>query len=322
MERLDFEGLSDRAAAFDADIAATPRIDGFCSSSAWVLPAQAAFAAEAEPFISHGPAGFVALMRLTLTDGRVVGLPLEAGWGLATPFAGPDPLALADQFAQMLAWPDAPTSYYLSGLEKDGPLFRAVIGRLVGDARFGLGHICERRVTRIDAGVDAWLGARSAKFRANLRRERRRADAAGYTWTWLRASADPAALFERIMRIEAESWKGREGVGVHLGQAREFYRRITHRLAATDQLRVLIGQHDGADVAYVLGGLFGATFRGLQLSYVAEHRPFALGNVAQLKTIEALCGDGVVDYDLGTEMEYKARWAPPGLTTVTLAVFG
>jgi CelD/BcsL family acetyltransferase involved in cellulose biosynthesis len=71
----------------------------------------------------------------------------------------------------------------------------------------------------------------------------------------------------------------------------------------------------------VLGGIFGDTFRGLQLSYHADHRAFELGNVAQIETIAALCAEGVAQYDLGTEMPYKARWAPPGLTTVTLAVF-
>lgn len=322
MESLDFEQLSACAEELDALVARTPGIDRFCSSSAWVLPAQAAFASEAEPFVSRGPAGIVALMRLTLTDGRVVGLPLEAGWGLAAPFAGPDPAALADQLAAMLTWPGAPTSLYLSGLERDGALFRAIIARLSGRARFGLGQACERRVAAIHEGLDAWLATRSPKFRTNLRRARRRAEEAGYHWTWLRDTADPEALFERIMRIEQLSWKGLEGVGVHVGPAREFYRQITLRLAATGRLRVMIGQQAGREVAYVLGGVFADTFRGLQLSYVAHHRAHALGNVAQLETIAALSAEGIAEYDLGTEMEYKARWAPEGLRTVTLAVFG
>lgn len=322
MRRLDFSALSAASDALDAAVAQTVDIDRFCSSSAWILPAQAAFAADAEPFISVGPAGFISLMRLRLMDGRVVGLPLEAGWGLAAPFAGADPKGLADQLADMLAWPDAPSSLYLAGLKRQGPLYRAILNRLAGKAQFGIGQACERRVADLAGGFDGWLGRRSAKFRANLRRERRRADAAGIEWTWITDTADPDALFERIMWIERRSWKGQEGVGVDTGPARSFYHRITQRLQARGRLRVLIGRLDDEDVVYVLGGVLGDTFRGLQLSFQARHRRLALGNLAQARTIEALCAEGIVAYDLGTEMRYKARWAPPGLETVTLAVFG
>lgn len=321
MTRLDFAGLSAASATYDAHIARSPVIDRFCSSSPWVLPAQAAFAPEAEPFISQSAAGFVSLCTLTLYDGRRVALPLESGWGLAAPFAGADVDALARQFAQMCRWPDAPDSFYLSGLARGGPQFQAVLNAVGARARFGLGAACERRVCGIADGVDAWLATRSAKFRANLRRARRKATAAGYQWRWIAHTPDPAALFERIMAIESCSWKGQSGVGVDDGAAREFYRQMCTRLAQTRRLRVLIGQLNGADVAYVLGGIFGDTFRGLQLSYNAAHRRFELGNVAQIETIAALCAEGVALYDLGTEMPYKSRWAPPGLTTVTLAVF-
>lgn len=321
IERLDFAGLNACADAFDAQIALTPQIDHFCSTAPWILPAQAAFSPEAEPFISRSPHGFVALMCLSLFDGRRVAVPLEAGWGLAAPLAGANSRELADQLAQMMMWRDAPTQIYLSGLRREGPQVEAVLSRFKSLARFGVGQSCERRVCAIDQGLDAWLMTRSAKFRGNLRRARRRATAAGYQWRWLSGSADPAGLFERIMAIESRSWKGKDGVGVDDGAAREFYRLVMHRLAATRRLRVLVGTLDGADVAYVLGGILGNTFRGLQMSYATEHRRFELGNVAQLETIAALVSEGIAVYDLGTEMDYKARWAPPGLTTMTLAVF-
>ena len=37
--------------------------------------------------------------------------------------------------------------------------------------------------------------------------------------------------------------------------------------------------------------------------------------------MQALAAEGVAQYDLGTEMPYKMRWAPEGLETVTLALF-
>jgi CelD/BcsL family acetyltransferase involved in cellulose biosynthesis len=321
IERLDFAGLSACADAFDAQIVQTPQIDHFCSTAPWVLPAHAAFSPDAEPFISRSPHGFVALKCISLFDGRRVAVPLEAGWGLASPLAGANSQELADQLAQMMMWRDAPPQIYLSGLRREGPQVEAILRRFKALARFGVGQSCERRVCAIDQGLDAWLTTRSPKFRGNLRRARRRATAAGYRWRWLTGSANPAGLFERIMAIESRSWKGKDGVGVDDGAAREFYRLVVQRLAATRRLRVLVGTLDGADVAYVLGGILGDTFRGLQMSYATEHRRFELGNVAQIETIAALVSEGIAVYDLGTEMDYKARWAPPGLTTMTLAVF-
>ena len=46
MTWLTFEGLDAVADAFDAQIALTPEIDQFCSSTTWVLPAARSVAVE------------------------------------------------------------------------------------------------------------------------------------------------------------------------------------------------------------------------------------------------------------------------------------
>jgi hypothetical protein len=320
---LDFTALTAAADAFDLQVARTPGVDRFCSSSRWALPAQQAFMPHTEPFITEGPDGFVALMIMRLEDGRRIGVPLEASWGLASPFAGADPAPLVRQLQQMMQHPLAPESLYLSGISREGPWFEAVLKGFMGRARFGLGRACGRRVADLRPGIDAWLAERSSGFRAHLRRMRRRAYDAGLEFTWI-TDISPEALpplFDRVMAIESQSWKGRSGVGVAEGEARAFYRQVTTRLAACGELRVLLGQRGNQDAVFLMGGVFGDTFRGLQMSFNEDHRELCLGNVAQLEAMERLHAEGVASYDLGTEMDYKARWAPEGLETVTLALF-
>ncbi|MEZ4463819.1 MAG: GNAT family N-acetyltransferase [bacterium] len=323
MRWLDFAALGAAADRLDELVAVTDGIDRFCTSSRWSLPAQRAFMPAAEPFITESADGIVALMTVVLPDGRRVGVPLEASWGLASPFASARPGALVGQLRRMLESDRAPESLYLSGVSRSGPWFEEVLRGFMGRARFGLGRSCGRRVADLRGGIEPWLASRSPRFRANLRRAARRAEDAGVRFSWhpdIPAEAVPG-IFDRMMAVEGRSWKGIAGVGVQEGEARDFYREVALRLAACGELRVLLGRQGDDDVVFVLGGVFKGAFRGLQMSFDDGLRDLSLGNIAQFETMKALAAEGVASYDLGTEMPYKMRWAPEGLETVTLALF-
>jgi CelD/BcsL family acetyltransferase involved in cellulose biosynthesis len=127
-------------------------------------------------------------------------------------------------------------------------------------------------------------------------------------------------VYERIVRVEARSWKGLGGVGIDSGSMHEFYRAMLPRLARHDRLRVIFARREGRDVGYILGAVFLGTYRGLQFSFDDEDRELALGNLCQYRQILALCDEGVTRYDLGTDMEYKRRWAEAQFETTLLVV--
>ena len=95
---------------------------------------------------------------------------------------------------------------------------------------------------------------------------------------------------------------------------------MVRRLAAAGRLRALVATAGGRDVAYVLGAVFGDTYRGLQFSFDAEHRALGLGNLAQLAQVRLLAErePAVVQYDLGTGGDYKAAWAEAVMDSVIL----
>lgn len=321
MPWLDFAALDRASAAFDAAVAQTPAIDRFCSTSDWVLPAQAAFTPTAQPFIAQHEGCTVALMQVEVPGGRIA-VPLEAGWGLAAPIVGPDPQLGAALLAAMLEQAETPPHVlFLSGVQRDGPWFEALVARFGRHYSLGLGEVCVRRMAALDAGVDGWLAQRTPKFRANLRRSWRKAQADGFAFEYRREVADPAALFARVMAMEGASWKGASGQGVDEGPARDFYRLMTPRLAAKGALRAVLATRDGRDAGFVLGGVFDGTYRGLQVSFVDAFRPWGVGNLLQYAMIRGLAAEGGVRcYDLGTDMPYKARWAEQVFETVTLTV--
>ena len=130
----------------------------------------------------------------------------------------------------------------------------------------------------------------------------------------------PAPLAASAVAIEAASWKAVEGVGLSDPSFAEFYRRMAVRLAAAGRLRAVVARRGDLDIAYVLGAVFGGEYRGLQFSYAAAFAHLSLGSLCQLRQIEALCAEGVIAYDLGTDMPYKRRWAERQVETELLVV--
>jgi Acetyltransferase (GNAT) domain len=314
---LSFAELDRRSDEIDDLAGRTPDIDAFCSSSAWVLPAQAAFAPNARPLIHESADGVAAFMSLALEGGVVAAVPLEASWGLASGLLGADPEPVVAGFlAALRAEPstERPRVIAFSGTDPDSRAAE-VLDR--AGAR-PAGMATDRIVASLEGGLEGFLGRRSAKFRAEARRARRAAEASGIVYEHHLAFADGALgrAEERILAIERKSWKSAEGNGIDAGPMREFYRRMLPRLAKKGSLRLVFVSRGGADVAFCFGGLGGGIYRGLQASFDHAQAKDSPGVLAHLEMIRLLADEGALGYDLGTDMEYKRRWGEPGLRTV------
>jgi CelD/BcsL family acetyltransferase involved in cellulose biosynthesis len=134
------------------------------------------------------------------------------------------------------------------------------------------------------------------------------------------AETEADALYDRIQRVERNSWKSREGVGISAGPMRAFYGAMLPRLCAKRQQRTIFARVGGEDVGYILGAVFEGEYRGLQFSYNDDHAQLGLGGLLQLHQITELCTEGVSRYDLGTEMDYKRRWAEDIMETEMLVL--
>ena len=179
------------------------------------------------------------------------------------------------------------------------------------------------RSASLEGGLDGFLARRTSKFRNNLRRDQRAVADLDITfthWDGIMSSEAADALFLRMMEVEARSWKGLQEQGVNEGGMFLFYREMLKMLGPVGQLRAIMACKGGRDVGYIFGAVMGKTYRGLQFSFLDNYSRLGLGNVLQLEMIKRLCLEGIDRYDLGTEMEYKSRWAEIGFETASIVV--
>lgn len=318
MQPVDLAAVADD---FDQEIARTPAIDRFCSSSAWILAASSTLMPPRAPFSFRGAHGYFAAARGVHPAGFPYIEPIELAWGLASPMVGGDAEGLADEVVALLASRRDWQLAILAGMVGDGPQRRALERVLPPrwERRHGTPTI--RHVASLDGGVDGYLSRRPRELRKSLRKSLRSAAAAGITFEAVRAPpAEADALYARIQDAESRSWKAREGVGISAGAMRAFYAAMLPRLCLLGQQRTIFARHGDRDVGYILGAVFDGEYRGLQFSYDDEHAAFGLGGLLQYHQILGLCEEGIGRYDLGTEMDYKRRWAEDVMETEMLVL--
>jgi Acetyltransferase (GNAT) domain len=315
VQELTLDDLDREAARYDALVGGARDIDRFCSSTDWTLPAARGLMPSREPWLRRGEHGYAALMR-TEHAGQLWLEPLEAVWGLACPLIG-EPIRLAAEVAAELRESPAAAgaALMLCGLERSSLRCASIARALQSRYRLGLGPPTRRHIASLDGGIEGFLSRRTANFRRGLRRALQKA--AGENLELVEApDADDA--WRRLLAVEQRSWKGLEGVGIAASGMLDFYRLMIPRLRRRGALRLMFAHRDGQDLAYILGGVFGDTYRGLQFSFAAELPHLSLGNLCQYWQLERLCAEGLAFYDLGAEVEYKRRWGEIVHETVTL----
>jgi hypothetical protein len=313
--------LAAHADDFDREVAATPGIDRFCSTSAWVLAAASALMPPRAPFSFKGKHGYFAAMRGVHPAGFPYVEPIELAWGLAAPLVGREPEALVEEVVAVLAarrdWQLAIVSGHIGG----GPHRKALESALPARWERRRGTPTVRHVASLEGGLDGFLARRSRELRKSIRKSLRAAAATGIVFESVRATRDQAAaLYARIQEVESRSWKSIEGVGIAQGPMRAFYDHMLPRLCASGQQRTLFARTAERDIGYVLGAVFAGEYRGLQFSYDAEHAHDGIGGLLQYHQVAELCEEGVGRYDLGTEMDYKRRWAEEIMETEMLVL--
>lgn len=319
MVRLGADSLAELAPAWDRAVDRTPGIDEFCASSLWSFAAAGSFRSAGEPVVVTDGVGFCGMRPTVTAEGVDVMVGLDPVWGFATPCVGP-PAAAAAALDELLRGSELPIAV-IGGQRTDNVLTAHVARRLERTHRLLRGPEEVRVRADLSAGPDAWLARRSSRFRQRLRRTER--EAAARDVQVVDISADhPDAVIDRVLAIESRSWKGAAATGLASEDLAAFYRHVAWRLARVDALRALIAVADGGgqavDIGFILGGVRGRTYRGLQLSYVAEWVDLGVGHLLQLHQIRAAAAEGVAVYDLGMDMEYKRRWADDDHATFSL----
>lgn len=296
--------------------------DPLCSRSEWLFSFHEAFQPHRKIWIRSTNRSVLSLASWAHPDHGSILEPIESHWLFANPLLGSDSIELLR--ALLSETPDGigDSILVLSGLVMGSQMLAAVIRAF--DRSHTIHHLRSTvfRSASLANGPDGFLSRRSSKFRHNLKRASRIAKDKSVVFERVLPlcanSADGA--FDRMLRVEKQSWKGIEECGITEPPSSDFYRRMFRRLAQGGLARAIFAIHEGRDIGFVMGGTDGHNYRGQQFSFVADWQRESIGNLLQWEKIQWLCEEKISRYDMGSTLEYKLRWTEIALQTESLVL--
>ena len=262
MKPMTLRELDEQSALFDSAVEETPGIDAFCSSLDWGLPAHGAFGASREAWLWKGESAFAAFMKGHHYEGFSYLAPLEGMWLLGSPFVVWDSVRLVEEVTQLFKGHHDWDVALLAGMDHRQSWVQGLLERLSQDFRIYRGPLTVRVACSLEDGLEGFMAGRSRYFRRNLRRDISRcaAERIEFKSISLTSVQEAEVYFERMMNIEALSWKRLSESGVNQGEMREFYRLMLPRLVRRGAARLILANRDGEDLGFIFGGLSGRTY--------------------------------------------------------------
>src|SRR6185436_7683704 len=158
---------------------------------------------------------------------------------------------------------------------------------------------------------EAYLAARSAKFRNHLKRTERKL--AGSGRIEVHELSDPAAFdaaYDAVLQVERASWKHSFGSAITaVAHQSAFYRDLGRAALGAGRLHLQWMTLDSRPIAYNFGYLTRAGYHYLKTSYDHELRPLGPATVLRARLIESLIARGVPRLDFpGEPYEWESQW--------------
>lgn len=195
---------------------------------------------------------------------------------------------------------------------------------------------CERLGLRVftQAGVrspflplkgtwDEYLAACSSKFRSDLRRcEKSMARLGDVSTECITDASELPAAYERVLAIERESWKHKEGTAITSRPWEgRFYETLVESAGRRGWLQIMLASVDGRPVAHDIGLVVGARYTCLKTSFVEDVRGANPGKVVRQRVLAGLHERGCVEHDFIGEAEpWKVQWTEQARTHVRLTI--
>jgi CelD/BcsL family acetyltransferase involved in cellulose biosynthesis len=164
----------------------------------------------------------------------------------------------------------------------------------------------------IDRPLTEFLAAKSSSFRYNLQRKAKKFQKVpGARIEWIETASDLNQVMERILDIEAASWKAGQGVAINQNAAeRAYYEALLPALAARNALvmnLLFIGEQP---VAYSLCCHVGNWMGLLKTSFKSAYGDTAAGNFSMNEMMRHAFESGASEFDfLGGDDKYKLEWS-------------
>ena len=304
-------------AAWEEAARASELSDPLSNELDWVLSYHAVHGRNRPVLLLFEHGNLVCLAEEHLPNGSVLLAPLEASWLYNRPLLGPDPLPLffraVDLIEQHYGRASFPT-IILGGMWPNQALSNEILLNLGHVFSFFLYGEGTQASASLEGGIDGYLSRRSANFRAKLKKAVRRAKEAGIRYERVKPANLPDALatYERMLKVEKNSWKGKSENGLLHPLSTPFYRELLTSATLGGRARIIFARREEIDVGFIFGIVAHNIYRGQQFSYDLDLKALSLGNTLQYEELLWLTEEGVLRYDMGPasgeKMAYKLHW--------------
>jgi CelD/BcsL family acetyltransferase involved in cellulose biosynthesis len=163
------------------------------------------------------------------------------------------------------------------------------------------------------------------KFRADLRRRRRRLEEKGTVSCEFHDGREGLpALLEEGYRVEAAGWKGREGTAILCRpDTRQFYTEVARWAADRGSLRLGFLRLDGVALAFEYALQEGDAYYRVKGGFNPDYGQFSPGKLFVYETIKRAFDEKLSCYHfLGHDEPYKLEWTTTSTVYPVLHAFG
>ena len=214
--------------------------------------------------------------------------------------------------AATLAERDAVDVVGLEGIDGGSPLVEI----FAASSRDGRPHqvhvdsILRTSAIELPATLDDWLAGRSPKFRAELRRRRRRFAEAGGTVRLIESKSESAAALESLISLHRARWADRGDRTSLSPEVARAVQRAVADLPIVERWRLWMAELDGVPVGANLYFVAGGTLTSYLSGFDAAYARFSPVMLIRLAAIEDACarGERIIDFG-GGDNEAKRQLA-------------
>jgi CelD/BcsL family acetyltransferase involved in cellulose biosynthesis len=274
----------------------------------------------------------VELLNVDRAGSLVAALPVvRAGRTIATPTDWHTPRfeataadeAMVGELASLVVR-RLPARVRLGFLDAEGATFRA-FSEALGAAGY---RLRARMVLRspyisVDGVWEDYLALRPGKWRADLRRRRRRLDEKGaVAFEVIDASDRLDALLTEGFEVEASGWKGTGGTAILYEGTDTLYRDAARWAADEGMLRLAFLRVDGRAIAFDYCFEADGVHTLVKTGFRPEFAAYAPGKLLRALMVERAFGEGIRIYDFAGDADpWKMEWTDRTRRIVTLEAF-
>ncbi len=163
----------------------------------------------------------------------------------------------------------------------------------------------------LPATHEAYLGTLQSKFKANVRRRRRKLEEKGkVTFEKVEGGLELEARLEEGFLLEQSGWKGERGTAMAQDSAtRGFYTELARDAAYRGRLSLYYLRLDGRAVAFQYGLTYGGRYFLLKPGYDEELKECSPGQLLMDEVLADCIQQGLREFDfLGPDMVWKRDW--------------